>query len=55
MNGLRLAVNTVPVRPAALKKSLGCSWPVAAQLGSHHPAKPGDINAFKGWAKDLSG
>jgi len=52
MKGSAVAVNTPGV--AAPKKAVDSS-DAQPQISSPPTAKPGDINAFKGWAKDLNG
>jgi hypothetical protein len=52
MKGSAVAVNTPGV--AAPKKAVDSS-DAQPQISSPSTAKPGDINAFKGWAKDLNG
>jgi hypothetical protein len=52
MKGSAVAVNTPGV--AAPKKASDRS-DGQPQISSPTTAKPGDINAFKGWAKDLNG
>jgi hypothetical protein len=51
MKGSAVAVNTPGV--AAPKKASDSS-DAQPQISSPSTAKPGDINAFKGWAKDLN-
>jgi hypothetical protein len=51
MKGSAVAVNTPGVAP---KKATSASADAQPQISSPSTAKPGDINAFKGWAKDLN-
>jgi len=53
MKGSAVAVNTPGV--AAPKKASGAAEDSQPQISNPSTAKPGDINAFKGWAKDLNG
>ena len=56
MKGSAVGVN-VPGGPAAIKKEKedAEAGQSQSQFGSQSTSKPGDINAFKGWAKDISG
>lgn len=56
MKGSAVGVN-VPGGPAAIKKEKedAEAGQSQSQFGSQSASKPGDINAFKGWAKDISG
>ncbi len=51
MKGSAVAVNTPGV---AAPKKASSSDDAQPQISSPSTAKPGDINAFKGWAKDLN-
>ena len=55
MKGSAVGVN-VPGGPAAIKKEQedAAAGQSQSQLGNPSTSKPGDINAFKGWAKDIS-
>lgn len=53
MKGSAVAVNTPGV--AAPKKASGAAEDSQPQISNPSSAKPGDINAFKAWAKDLNG
>ena len=52
MKGSAVAVNTPGVAPKKASSSADDDQP---QISSQSTAKPGDISAFKGWAKDLNG
>ncbi len=52
MKGSAVAVNTPGVAPKKASSSADDAQP---QISSQSTAKPGDISAFKGWAKDLNG
>ena len=54
--GSAVGVN-VPGGPAAIKKDsdAAAAGQAQPQITSQNANKPGDINAFKGWAKDLNG
>ena len=51
MKGSAVAVNTPGV---AAKKASSTTDDAQPQISSQSTAKPGDISAFKGWAKDLN-
>jgi hypothetical protein len=54
--GSAVGVN-VPGGPAAIKKDSEAAAGSQAQpqITSQNAGKPGDINPFKGWAKDING
>lgn len=56
MKGSAVGVN-VPGGPAAIKKDkeAAAAGQAQPQITSQNPGKPGDINPFKGWAKELNG
>ena len=54
MKGSAVGVN-VPGGPAAIKKDKEAASDAQPQITSQNASKPGDISAFKGWAKDING
>ncbi|MFM8545847.1 MAG: hypothetical protein ACKOAP_12815 [Vulcanococcus sp.] len=56
MKGSAVGVN-VPGGPAAIKKDseAAAAGQAQPQITSQNANKPGDINPFKGWAKDING